>query len=359
MTSGPDIDRLLVVRLSAMGDVIHALPAVAALRAQLPNARVGWVVEQRWAELLCTPSNARSGATSPQRPLVDAVHSLDSRLWSESPISTFTWQQIAAALSDLRGHGYQAAVDFQGLLRSAVVAKLSQAPAIYGFRNPREIAAGMFYSRQITPSGRHVVEKNLSLVSALTGKNVEALPGAILPFDAAAEEQCEARLKELGIRGGFVLLNPGAGWGAKQWPAERYAEVAKGIAQSGFPSLINFGPGEEKLVQEVETLSAGTAKGVSSSITQLIAMTRRARLFIGGDTGPLHLACALKVPVVAIFGPTDPARNGPFGTVNVVLRSPESVTDHHRSAEPEGGMLNITSEQVISAARSLLEKSNG
>lgn len=360
MTPSSEIERLLIVRLSAMGDIIHTLPAVAALRAHLPHAKIGWVVEQRWVELLCTLSNARSGARSAQRPLVDSVHVVDTRVWRESPISTFTWQQIAASLSDLRGQAYQAAIDFQGLLRSAVVAKLSRAQVVYGFRNPREIAAGIFYSRQVTPSGGHVVEQNVSLASAVIG-GAEEVPPPVFPMDAAAEEQCEARLREhgIGIGSGFSLLNPGAGWGAKRWPSDRYATVAKTLAKDGVPSLVNFGPGEEKLAREVEKLSDGTAKPISSSVTQLISLTRRASLFIGGDTGPLHLAAALRIPVVAIFGPTDPVRNGPFGTRSVVLRSPESRTDHHRSETPDSGILSITAGEVVLAARSLLEQPHG
>ncbi len=352
------IDRILIVRLSAMGDVILALPAGAALREHLPHARIGWVVEQRWAELLCTLSNPRSGARSAARPIVDAVHLIDTKLWGKSPMSTLTWQQAAAALSDLRAPQYQVAVDFQGLLRSAAVAKLSQAPGILGFRNPRELAAGMFYSRAIIVAGKHVIEKNLSLVQALVGEKLQPA-SATFPCDQAAEEECESRLKELTGGRPFVLLNPGAGWGSKQWPPERYGAVGKALAKDGVLSLVNFGPGEDTLAKQVESASGGAAKPASSSITQLISLTRRASLFIGGDTGPLHLAAALKIPVVAIFGPTDPARNGPFGTRNVVLRSPESVTDHSRLARPEPGLLNVTADQVHAAARDLLELAHG
>jgi len=154
--------------------------------------------------------------------------------------------------------------------------------------------------------------------------------------------------------GEFALLNPGAGWGAKRWPAERYGEVARGLAQAGLCPLVNYGPGEEDLFRAVLAASGGRARPTKGSITELIALTRRARIFIGGDTGPLHLAAALRVPVVAIFGPTDPARNGPYGTRRIVLRSAESVTSHARRAEAEEGMLGIGSEAVLRAARELL-----
>jgi heptosyltransferase-1 len=153
----------------------------------------------------------------------------------------------------------------------------------------------------------------------------------------------------------FAILSPGAGWGAKQWPAERYGLVARELASHGVRSLINYGPGEEELAAAVESASEGAARKISCSISELIALTRRARLFIGGDTGPMHLAAALEVPVVAIFGPTNPARNGPFGTRSIVLRSPSSLTSHARRSEPESGLLEITTGDVVGAARQLLQ----
>lgn len=138
------------------------------------------------------------------------------------------------------------------------------------------------------------------------------------------------------------------------WPAERYGLVAKELAKGGLRSLINYGPGEEELAATVESASEGSARRISCSISELIALTRQAGLFIGGDTGPLHLAAALRIPVVAIFGPTNPARNGPFGTRSMVLRSASSMTDHSRYHEPEQGLLEITVGEVVAAARKLL-----
>jgi heptosyltransferase I len=162
---------------------------------------------------------------------------------------------------------------------------------------------------------------------------------------------------EAGIRE-FAILNPGAGWGAKRWPARRYGAVARALAGDGVRSILNCGPGEDDLAREAEAASEGAAKAMKLSITELIALTRRTRVFIGGDTGPLHLAAALRVPVVAIFGPTDPARNGPYPTGNatrsIVLRNPVSPTTHARRSVPDEGMLEISAEAVVDAARSLL-----
>ncbi len=360
---------LLVVRLSAMGDIIHTLPAVTALRAAFPNITLGWLIDERWSELLCTLRYPRSGRRSSERPLVDRVHTVDMAQFRRAPVSFHTWQQIAVGLSELRGIKYDAAIDFQGAVRSAIFARCSGAPVLLGDAQPRENAASMFYTRQVQTSGRHVVEQALDLAGAFVRRPVNSyassplghprssLPKALacdveFPVDADAEKKIDA----LNVKTKFAILNPGAGWGAKQWPVERYGAVAKDLARAGIRSLINHGPGEDALAEDVEKASAGGAQKISCSIAELISLTRRASLFIGGDTGPMHLAAALKVPVVAIFGPTDPARNGPFGTRSLVLRSASSMTDHSRHRETEHGMLEITPEEVAAAAQQLLRE---
>ena len=348
---------MLIVRLGAMGDVIHSLHAAAALREAFPEALLGWLIEERWAELLCTLPTPRSGPRSAQRPLVDRVHTVDTRRWRRAPFSAATWERAAASVSDLRAAHYEVAVDLQGAVRSSLLARWSGAPVIFGAAQPRENLASMFYTRQVISGGEHIVEQNMALAEAVAHRNLKT-PRLELPLDNAAEQACDRWLQAKGVQE-FVLLNPGAGWGAKQWPAERYGSVASELAKDGLRSLINYGPGEEDLAFAVEAASAGAARKVSCSISELIALTRRARLFIGGDTGPMHLAAALQIPVVGIFGPTNPARNGPFGTSSIVLRSNTSLTSHARHAEPEKGMLAITPEEVIAAARKLLGSKHG
>ena len=349
--------RLLVVRLGAMGDIIHGLAAVTALRAVFPEAWLGWVLEERWAELLCTLPTPRSGPRSPQRPLVDRIHTVSTRQWRAAPFSIQTWERIAASLSDLRAERYDVALDLQGALRSSLLARWCGAPVSYGFAQPRENLASIFYTRQVIAGGDHVVEQNLSLAESVAGCALRISP-VEFPHDDSAERECDRRLKEHRVED-FALLNPGAGWGAKQWPAERYGQVATQLAKDGVKSFVNFGPGEETIARAVEAASRGAAEPVTGSLTQLIALTRRTRLFIGGDTGPMHLAAALGVPVVGIFGPTNPARNGPFGTPNLVLRSASSATSYKRLAEPDHGLLAISSAQVVAAARQLLKERHG
>jgi heptosyltransferase-1 len=352
----PRFQSLLVVRLSAMGDIIHTLPAAAALRQAFPHATLGWLIEERWAELLCTLRYPRSGPRSPQRPLVDRVHSVNLAKWRRSFFSFNTFQQMAVGLSELRGIGYDAVIDFQGAVRSGLLARWSGAPIVYGDAQPRENATSMFYTRNVLlqGNGTHVVQHALALAR-------QAIPDTVTAVAAAARVEFpvdpDAESKIAGLTASapqFVILNLGAGWGAKMWPAERYAQVARELANDGLSSLINYGPGEEDLAAAVEAGSGGAARRISCSVSELIALTRRARLLIGGDTGPMHLAAALKIPVVAIFGPTNPARNGPFGTRSIVLRSASSLTDHTRHREPEQGLLEIGVDEVVVAARKLL-----
>jgi len=359
ITAKGKIERLLIVRLSAMGDVIHTMPAVRALRDAFPQAHIGWLIEERWAELLCAPGASRRGARSAERPLVDEVHTVNLKTWGRSPLSISTLQRAATVWNDVRDARYDVSVDLQGAMRSALLARFSRARVVYGAAEPREAPASLWYTRKVIARGRHVVEQNYSVVQALVGRGMSLPPPDIsrdLPRDPQAEARIGQRLAELGI-GDYAILNPGAGWGAKRWPAARYGEVARKLADQGVQSILNYGPGEEGLVRSAELASGGTAKAMTCTITELIALTRRARLLIGGDTGPLHLAAALRVPVVAIFGPTDPARNGPYGTRSIVLRSPESVATHARRASADEGLLAIGADAVLAAATNLLDES--
>ena len=343
---------MLVVRLGAMGDVVHTIPAVAALQSVFPEMKIGWVIEQRWSELLCAKTAPRSGPRDRSRPLVDFVHLVDTKLWRKSLLSADTRDAVMNVRRELRNQRYEIAVDFQGALKSAVMARLAKARSIVGMKNPREQPARIFYTHDMEVTGEHIVDQNHSLAEAVAERQLPNC-AAMLPQDDQAEASA-AKLVPPGQQ--FAILNPGAGWGAKQWPPERYGEVASALAKLGVTPLINFGPGEEQLANTAANASNGAGRTVSCSLGELIALTRRARLFIGGDTGPMHLAAALQVPVVAIFGPTDPARNGPYGTRSVVLRNPASRTSFSHVSTPDPGLMKITADEVITAARRLLEE---
>jgi len=340
-----------------MGDVLHALPAVAALRRAHPAWRIDWAIEPRWLPLLSAESDDADSVRSAAKPVVDRLHSVPAKAWGKRPLRRQTWAEIGALRRALQTVQYDAVLDLQGAIRSGVIARISGCKRIVGAAQPWEAPAKWLYSERVATAGLHVIEQNFELAAALAGDLLT--PGLpVLPVDYEAEDWCDefAELKEAQWRNRPVLLvHPGAGWGAKRWPADRYGAVAAEFAGRGGVVLVNSAPGEEALAAAV-VAAAGEefAQAVSCSLPQLIALTRRVSLVIGGDTGPLHLACALGKPVVGIYGPTDPRRNGPYGTRFRVLRNPESRTDHARLEEPEAGLLTILPDAVLAAMIELM-----
>jgi heptosyltransferase-1 len=359
--------RLLVVRLGAMGDILHALPAVAALRQAHPSWIIDWVVEPCWQALLsaenasphtfCAIDGAAKEAPfqsprSSAQPVVDHLHLAPTKVWRKAPFSRQTLHEIKALRTALRASKYNVVLDLQGAIRSAVVARLAGCRRLIGEAEPRERAARWLFTELVTTQGAHVIEQDVELASTIAGDPLAPIT-PWLPVDPAAEAWADEILP-LDTRQPTVLISPGAGWGAKRWPAERFAIVAQGLIERGCRVLVNSGPGEEPLAEIIVQGTGGAATPVSCSLAQLIALTRRVALEIAGDTGPLHLACALGRPVVGIYGPTDPSRNGPFGTRFKVLRSPQSRRDHTRRAAPEAGLLTIQPDDVLRAAHELL-----
>jgi heptosyltransferase I len=338
--------RVLIMRLGAMGDILHALPAVAALRQVHPGWYLGWAVEPRWSPLL--------RADDGQMPLVNRIHLVKAKDWARSPFRGETLREIGALRRSLRAERYDLCIDLQGAVRSAVAGRLAGAPRMIGEDQPREWAARWLFGERVPTHGVHVIEQAVEVCAAAVGEPLSpVLPP--LPVNREAEQWADRVLRNVGQQP-VVLLSPGAGWGAKRWPTERYGAVARDLHRRGCVVLVNAGPEERAIAAEVVLASGGVAQAPEFTLERLIALTRRVCLVIAGDTGPLHLACALGKPVVGIYGPTDPARNGPFGVPFRVLRHPESKRDHTRHAEPEAGLLTITPQQVVEAANELLGK---
>jgi heptosyltransferase-1 len=339
--------RVLIVRLGAMGDILHALPAVTALRQAHPQWFLGWAVEPRWQPLFRDSQGTM--------PLVDCIHLASARQWARAPFSPTTIAEIRALRREIRAQRYDVSIDMQGAVRSALLARMASTPRIVGEDCPREHAARWLFRERIPAQGAHVIEQAMEVANAIAGENLQPVP-PLLPSDPESEAWAQKLLQSEPGGGNrhLVLLSPGAGWGAKRWPPERYGEVAAQLQAAGWRVLVNAGPGEKQIAAAVVAASQGAAETPEFTLPRLIAVTRHARLFVAGDTGPLHLACALGVPVVGIYGPTDPRRNGPFGVPFRVLRHPESKRDHTRSAEPEAGLLTITPAQVFAAAMELL-----
>jgi heptosyltransferase I len=349
------IPRVLIVRLGAMGDVVHALPAVAMLRSALPEAHIGWVVEQRWRELLCAPGTELAGPRVPGRPLLDELHLVDTRAWRKSPFSPVVRREFLSAIARMRRRHYDCALDFQGAIKSALLARLSGAGLIFGFRRPRESHARWLYALAVETHAAHVIEQNKELVQAavqqmgLSSDTALLPPGAaLLPSDPDSEARISSILDARSLsRSPIAILNPGAGWAAKQWAPARYAELAVHLSARGLPSVINYGPGEKDLAEEVAAASNGRALALPTTLSEFIALARRAHLFVGGDTGPMHLAALLGVKTVALFGPTDPARNGPYWPSTRVLRDPASITSYSHKRTTDAGLEKLTVERVL------------
>jgi heptosyltransferase-1 len=333
--------KVLIVRVGAMGDVIHALPAVAALRVARPEWEIDWVVDSRWAPLLVDGDG--------RGPVVSRVHLAATKLWTGSPLSPATLRSVLKLRKVLRAERYDLVVDMQGTLRSAVIGWMSGAKELAGYGDPREAMAARLYGRRIVRRGAHVVEQGAALLGEAAG--VELVPGAVeLPREAEAESWAADLVDGRRV----CVLSAGAGWGAKRWPVERFGALARELRAMGFAVLVNASHKDDALAAQVVAASGGVAEMVVCNIAELIALVRRAAVVVGGDSGPVHLAAALGVPVVALFGPTDPARNGPWGAGPVrVLRDAASVTSYKRSAETEAGLARIGVESVLAAVREL------
>jgi heptosyltransferase-1 len=334
--------KVLIVRIGAMGDVLHALPAVAALRNDHPEWQIDWVVDPRWAPLLVNSEG--------ESPLVRRVHLAETKLWSKAPLSLRTLRSILALRLQIRGERYDLVVDMQGTLRSAVIGWMSGAKGFAGYSDPRERLAAQLYPSRIARRGIHVVEQAAALL-------LEATQTALVSIqpELPHERWADAWAAEFSGAQRLCVLAPDAGWGAKRWPARRFGELAQRLHGLGFAVAVNAARADDPLAAEVLAASGGAADVAACDVTGMIALMRRAALVIGGDSGPVHLAAALGRPVVALFGPTDPARNGPWGSGPMaVLRDGASVTSYKRTAGPDAGLAKISVEDVLQTLQQLL-----
>lgn len=318
----------LVVRLGALGDVVHALPAAAALRAAHPDARIDWLVDAK------------------HRPLLDLVPVIDRIVALERP-SIGGWIDVTRRLRQTR---YDVALDFQGLLKSAVLARASGASRVLGFSlwHLREKTARPFYSDSVDAEGGHVIRKNLRLLEAL-GIHDDRVT---FPLADVASTAADDVARAAGSRP-IALINPGAAWPNKRWEPRRFGEVAAFVRDvRGFEPFVLWGPGEEALARAVVDASFGAARQAPpTQIADLVALCRRAALVISGDTGPLHIAAAVGAPIVALFGPTDATRNGPWVPDDAVISRYESCECHYdRRCHAPAWCLNSVSVAEVTAA---------
>jgi len=332
--------RILIVRLSAIGDVIQGMPIACALRERFPEAFLAWAVQEQAACLL------RGHAA------LDEVIALP-RGWLKSPRCVWRLRRR------LRAMRFDVALDAQGLTKAAVLARLSGAKRRIGFGRPwgRELSRWINTERVDTPVD-HVVDRNLMLLRPLGIESPRVrfgVPESLLDRIAA-----ERMIGRVGFEGPFAILNVGAGWPSKLWPTDRFAAAAAELGRRhGLPSLVLWAGDEERAMAErVAAGSAGHARPApATTLTEVAALARRARLFVGSDTGPLHLAAAVGTPCVGLYGPWPAKRHGPYGPGHVALeaKSFEGSTRQRRRASPEY-MAAITLEMVCGACEAILAR---
>ena len=340
MSGYPPPTRILIVKLSSLGDVVHALPVPCSLRATFPQARLAWVVEKKWLPLVA------------RHPDLDEVFTIDSygmrrRLQG--------WPELRRALAQVREFHPDWALDLQGTMKSAVITRWSGAALRAGFARPRERVARLAYTLKIAPASVHVAEQMLDVVAgAAQGQPLRRDLRFPFPIPDSVQAGVDSWIEENHI-GEFAFFSPGGGWASKRWPSDRYAELADMLQQKyGLAAVLNRGPGERDMDDAYRRASQIRARLFSGDVEHLGAILRRARLVVGGDTGPLQLAAALHVPTVALFGPTDPARNGPYSSVCRVIRK-AAVTTYQRSSRYSPAMLAITPDEVAAACGEMLQ----
>ncbi|HVR70032.1 MAG TPA: glycosyltransferase family 9 protein [Vicinamibacteria bacterium] len=327
--------KALLLRLSAIGDVVHALPMLSALHRH--QWQVGWLAEPPGRALL-------------------AGHPYLWRLAAAPAARRFDAREARGALRGLRSARYDVALDVQGLWKSAAWGRLSGARRLVGYGaagRVEPLSSALLHERlRLDPGAVHVIDENLALLRAV-GIEAVGTREFVLPDTALEARQVEAALAAAGIAPGtFVVLNAGGGWPEKLWPPEAYAEVARGLRERGLAALVTWGPGEQALADRVVAASEGAARRCfPTDLRQFLELARRARVVVAADTGPLHIACAVGAPVVGIYGPTDPARNGPFSADDVVVRRRGPADPRHRGrflVAPRE-MAAITAGEVLDA----------
>jgi lipopolysaccharide heptosyltransferase I len=341
------VTRFLIVRLGALGDIVHAIPVGAALRRAFPDARIDWLVGAKHREIL------------------DLVPVIDRRLVINDRPATSSGRaalnggmSMLTAIRQLRQTHYDVVIDLQGLIKSAILARASGAPRVLGFASSyaRESFARLFYTQTYDPGRgglyhpretRHVVEINLGLLT-LIGIDAARAEFPIDDVESAAAREIRER-----TGGRYAILNPGAAWPNKRWPPARLAEVARAIrARHGLFSVVLWGPGEESLAREVVAGADGAALLVPpTTIADIVALSRGATLMVSGDTGPAHIASALGTPIVGIYGPTRPARNGPLSPDDVTVSRDAICRCHHlrRCVSDRMCLLDIEAQEVVGA----------
>jgi len=296
------IHKILIIKPSALGDIVHTLPFLAALRSRFPRAAIHWVVARGLHRLL------------ENHPLLDRLWVIDKDGWKKPGRLFTTLGEIAGLWRGLGREGYDLAVDLSGLFRSGLITAASRAKIRLGFSDSDE-GSPFFYNDKIVGGGQiHAIDRYLKLAARLGC----ALPNpAEIAFPLPPFAENPPIMAELPAR--YLVMAPSAGKPANRWPAERFGQLA---ARLELPTVVIGGAGEAEIVAAVVRHAQGKAISLAgrTGLTELMAVLKRASFMVANDTGPMHLAVALQVPVFAIFGPANPVRTGPYGGMHTVIR---------------------------------------
>jgi heptosyltransferase-1 len=335
------LSKILIIKLSSIGDIVHTFPVLLPLREKYPHAKIAWLVEKNFKSLLQNID------------CIDQVYTVDTLKWRKKPFNKATHKQIQFRISQLRKECFDISIDFQGLIKSALLGWLSRAKLRIGFdkNSLREPLSRFFYHKTelCEQNSPHVIYKNLSLLNTLGINQVEIkFPHFLGKTDREFASLCIKRLKLKR----FAIINPGAGWPCKQWNIEKYAALADIlINRYNLSVLISWGPGEKKLASKLKaSMKYDGIVLFPTSILQLAALIERASLFIGSDSGPLHLATALRTPVVGILGPTDPERNGSYISEDIIVSKRLDCSPcYKKNCDNPLCMKNISLDEIVSA----------
>jgi lipopolysaccharide heptosyltransferase I len=344
--------KILFVKLGSIGDIVHTLPALAAVRRAMPRAEIAWVVERRAAEIL------------KDNHFINTLIEVDTKALRRWPVSGETLPATRRQLRRLRASPFDLAIDFQGLLKSALIARLSGARRRVGFARAhlREPASRFLLTKTVeVPARTNVIRKNLALAAAALGLHLPADSEAFeFPIALSRQHEREADTIAEQAGGEFAILNPGGGWPTKLWDAERYGALADALwLNFGLRSVVTYGPGERELAERVAASSRSNAATVASpSLKGFFALAKRASLYVGGDTGPTHLAVAAGAPVVGLFGPTEWWRNGSPRRDDICVERVDIVcrVDCHRRSCSNWVCMDIEVSRVVEAAGERLRR---
>jgi heptosyltransferase I len=330
--------RILIVRTSALGDVVHALPVLTALRRHLPEARIGWVVEEGMAPVLAG------------HPDLDELLVVKLRRWRR--LSARGLRELGGFLSHLDRFSPDVVLDLMGNHKAGVISALTLADRRIGAarRFRREPSSAVWISQPVAPRGRHAVDQMLSLLDGL------GIPPE--PADFGADKLFREEPAAVpGLGDPFVLLHPGAGWANKRYPPDWWGKAARLLhIQTGVSTWVAAARGEENLAAAVVAAGGEAVRTVPApDLPTLAALIRHARLMLGGDSGPTHLAHALGVPVLMLMGPTDPERHGPYGAPERALFKRLACSFcYKRLEETKACLLEISPHRVAERAAELL-----